>query len=83
VDRQARRSANDGLYQVMRSLDERAVTMLADCECGSPHCADTISLPIRDFESARRVDGGAIVAPEHGHVDEEIVDLTPGYWIVR
>ena len=81
--RETRIAANDALYQVMRSLGGRAVTMLAECECGSSHCTETISLLLQDFERARRANGDCIVTPQHFTADDEIVDLTPAYWLVR
>jgi hypothetical protein len=78
------REVNDRI----RDLNESSINVVSEaefvCECGDADCAETIRMPLREYEAARGDTGTLIVYLEHADsAVYQVLAVGHGYCVVH
>jgi hypothetical protein len=90
-EREERIARNEALFRNVNERVRELATQFADaepvafvCECGQSDCAESLPVPLSDYERIRADSTQFIVAPGHEVPEvERIVERKDGYDVVR
>jgi hypothetical protein len=93
TDQDERIARNEALFRLVnervrdlagQSAIEAAKSVAFVCECGRPGCAESLLVPLADYERVRADPTHFVVVPGHATADvERVVERHEGYDVVR